>query len=48
MRSERVSDAELTTAKRRYRFDLGAAFDDCDAMAGWFGGTELFYTPASF
>jgi predicted Zn-dependent peptidase len=48
LRSERVSDAELAKAKRRYRFDLGAAFDDCDAMAGWFGGTELFYTPASF
>jgi predicted Zn-dependent peptidase len=48
LRSEPVSDTELAKAKRRYRFDLAAAFDDCDAMAGWFGGTELFYPPASF
>ncbi len=48
LRDEPVSETELAKAKRRYRFDLGAAFDDCDAMAGWFGGTELFYPPASF
>jgi predicted Zn-dependent peptidase len=47
-RSERVSDNELAKAKRRYRYDLGSAFDDPDAMAGWFGGTELFYPPMSF
>lgn len=42
-RREAVSDAELTKAKRRYRYDLATAFDDVDAMAGWYGGTELFY-----
>ena len=47
-RREQVSDAELAKAKRRYRYDLAAAFDDADAMAGWFGGTELFYAPAEY
>ncbi len=47
-RREQVSDAELAKAKRRYRYDLAAAFDDADAMAGWFGGTELFYPPSEF
>src|SRR5215470_7698814 len=48
LRDERVSDEELAKAKRRYRFDLASAFDDANAMAGWFGGTELFYPPPSF
>jgi predicted Zn-dependent peptidase len=47
-RDEPVAAQELVKAKRRYRFDLAAAFDDADAMAGWFGGTELFYAPAEF
>src|SRR5262249_20877192 len=47
-RDEPVSPDELLKAKRRYRYDLAAAFDDAGAMAGWFGGTELFYAPAEF
>ena len=47
-RTEPVSDQELVKAKRRYRYDLGAVFDDADAMAGWFGGTDLFYPPLPF
>src|SRR5262249_50793135 len=47
-RKEPVSPEELGKAKRRYRYDLAAAFDDADAMAGWFGGTELFYPPPSY
>jgi predicted Zn-dependent peptidase len=47
-RDEPVRPEELIKAKRRYRYDLAAAFDDADAMAGWFGGTELFYAPAEF
>lgn len=47
-REERVEPGELDKAKRRYRYDLSSAFDDADAMAGWFGGTELFYPPAEF
>ena len=33
--------------QRRYRWDLEASFDDPDAMAGWWGGTELFFGPRS-
>jgi predicted Zn-dependent peptidase len=40
--------AELAKAKRRYRWDLEATFDDPDALAGWFGGTELFYRPDAY
>jgi predicted Zn-dependent peptidase len=47
-REEPVTPAELAKAKRRYRYDLASAFDDADAMAGWFGGTELFYPPPSY
>ena len=36
---------ELDKAQRRYRWDLEASFDDPDAMAGWWGGTELFFGP---
>jgi predicted Zn-dependent peptidase len=39
---------ELDKARRRYRWDLERTFDDADAMAGWWGGTELFYPPLSF
>jgi predicted Zn-dependent peptidase len=39
--------AELEKAQRRYRWDLESTFDDPDAMAGWWGGTELFFGPRS-
>jgi predicted Zn-dependent peptidase len=39
---------EVAKAKRRYRWDLEASFDDPDAMAGWWGGTELFFRPLGF
>ena len=45
MRDTPPSAAELAKAKRRYRWELEGTFDDPDALAGWFGGTELFYTP---
>jgi predicted Zn-dependent peptidase len=44
-RDEEVSAAELDKAKRRYRYDLLASIDDANAMAGWFGGTALYYPP---
>jgi predicted Zn-dependent peptidase len=47
VRSEGLSDAELTKVKRRYRYDLLASIDDANAMAGWFGGTSLYYTPTT-
>ena len=39
---------ELHKAQRRYRWDLESTFDDPDAMAGWWGGSELFTPPVSF
>ena len=45
---EPPTKAEIDKAKRRYRWDLEATFDDPDAMAGWWGGTELFLRPMSF
>jgi predicted Zn-dependent peptidase len=47
-RQEKVASQELEKARRRYRADLMAMFDEPDSMAGWFGGTELFYPPQSF
>ncbi len=47
LRDEVVLDEELEKARRRYRWDLEHSFDDPDAMAGWFGGTELFYGPST-
>jgi predicted Zn-dependent peptidase len=46
LRDEPPSLAELEKAKRRYRWDLEKCFDDPDAMAGWWGGTELFHGPS--
>jgi zinc protease len=39
---------ELAKAKRRYQWDLQRSFDDADAMAGWWGGSRLFYPPLGF
>jgi predicted Zn-dependent peptidase len=47
LRDEPPSIDELEKARRRYRWDLSAAYDDPDAMAGWFGGTSLFYPPTT-
>lgn len=44
-RDERVSDEDLTKAKRRHRGDIEAGYDDIDGLCGWYGGTELFYKP---
>ena len=47
VRERPPSAAELTKIKRRYRYDLLASIDDAGAMAGWFGGTALYYPPPS-
>jgi predicted Zn-dependent peptidase len=47
LRDEPPAPAELEKAQRRYRWDLEGSFDDPDAMAGWWGGTELFFGPLS-
>jgi predicted Zn-dependent peptidase len=46
-RTELVPAADLTKAKRRYRGDIEAGYDDLDGLSGWYGGTELFYKPRS-
>ena len=38
----------MAKVKDRYRWDLEASFDDPDAMAGWFGGSELFVPAPTF
>lgn len=48
MRDEPPRDDELDKAKRRFRWDLEASFDDPDAMAGWWGGAELYIRPFTF
>lgn len=42
------SPEELEKAKRRYRWDLEASFDDPDALAGWFGGAALYHEPLGY
>ena len=44
-RTERVPEEDLVKAKRRYRGDIEAGYDDLDGLSGWYGGTELFYKP---
>ncbi len=45
LRDTPPTEDELDKARRRYRWDLEGSFDDPDAMAGWWGGTELFFGP---
>jgi predicted Zn-dependent peptidase len=42
-----IDEAELAKVKRRFRYDLLSSIDDANAMAGWFGGTGLYYPPSS-
>jgi predicted Zn-dependent peptidase len=48
LRDRRVRPDELEKAKNRYRWELEASLDDVHAVAGWFGGAELFYPPDDF
>ena len=45
LRKGKVSDDELAKARVRYRYETLASIDDAAAMAGWFGGTALYYAP---
>jgi predicted Zn-dependent peptidase len=47
LRRTGISEAELAKVKRRFRYDLLSSIDDANAMAGWFGGTALYYPPTS-
>jgi len=45
LRDNSITPEEVEKAKRRYRWDLEFSMDGLGEMAGWFGGSELFYTP---
>lgn len=47
LRQGKVTDDELAKARVRYRYETLASIDDAAAMAGWFGGTALYYPPPS-
>ncbi len=47
LRQGKVADDELAKARVRYRYETLASIDDAAAMAGWFGGTALYYKPPS-
>lgn len=40
-----ITPDELAKARVRYRYETLASIDDAAAMAGWFGGTALYYRP---
>ena len=45
LRQGNVTADELAKARVRYRYETLASIDDAAAMAGWFGGTALYYKP---
>ena len=45
LRKGKVAEDELAKARVRYRYETLASIDDAAAMAGWFGGTALYYPP---
>jgi predicted Zn-dependent peptidase len=47
LRNGQVTNDELAKARVRYRYETLASIDDASAMAGWFGGTALYYPPPS-
>lgn len=47
LRRGQVNADELAKARVRYRYETLASIDDASAMAGWFGGTALYYPPPS-
>jgi predicted Zn-dependent peptidase len=47
LRKGNVTEDELAKARVRYRYETLASIDDAAAMAGWFGGTALYYPPTS-
>jgi predicted Zn-dependent peptidase len=45
LRRGELTGDELAKARIRYRYETLASIDDAAAMAGWFGGTALYYPP---
>lgn len=47
LRAEPITADEMAKIRTRYRYETLASIDDPAAMAGWFGGTALYYPPPS-
>jgi len=45
LRRGEITEDELAKARVRYRYETLASIDDASTMAGWFGGTSLYYPP---
>lgn len=45
LRAGKITEDELAKARVRYRYETLASIDDASTMAGWFGGTALYYKP---
>jgi predicted Zn-dependent peptidase len=45
LRRGKITSDELAKARIRYRYEALASIDDAASMAGWFGGTALYYPP---
>jgi len=45
LRERAITADELDKIRTRYRYETLASLDDTAAMAGWFGGTALYYPP---
>jgi predicted Zn-dependent peptidase len=45
LREQPITSDEMTKIRTRYRYETVASIDDPSAMAGWFGGTALYYPP---
>lgn len=45
LRDRAISADEMTKIRTRYRYETVASIDDPGQMAGWFGGTALYYPP---
>ena len=45
LRRGAITEDELAKVRTRYKYETLAGLDDASAMAGWFGGTALYYPP---
>ena len=45
LRDAPITADEMAKIRTRYRYETIASLDDPSAMAGWFGGTALYYPP---
>ncbi|MBK9030678.1 MAG: insulinase family protein [Myxococcales bacterium] len=45
LRDTAITAEEMVKIRTRYRYETIASLDDPSAMAGWFGGTALYYPP---